>query len=129
MFAGSNSVNYAAISIALSLKCKVFVIAETNEQLENIKTNYPGVSKINTVHNPIVLRVMLYVNLIKVSPVSTTRCDSKFVQTVSKLTQNHGIDFVVLSKNVSNRLPELLADEAKIVVTENTDISVLSRKI
>lgn len=45
MFAGTNSVNYAAISIALSLRCKVFVIAETEEQLENIKTNYPEVSK------------------------------------------------------------------------------------
>jgi fatty acid synthase len=48
---------------------------------------------------------------------------------VSKLTQNHGIDFAILTKNVSNRLPELLADEAKIVQTENTDISFLSRKI
>lgn len=63
------------------------------------------------------------------SPVSTTRFDSKFVQMVSKLTQNHGIDFAILAKNVSSRLPELLADEAKIVLTENTDISILSRKI
>jgi len=44
VFISENSVNYAAISIALSLKCKVFVIAETNEQLEVIKTNYPEVS-------------------------------------------------------------------------------------
>lgn len=48
---------------------------------------------------------------------------------VSKLTQNHGIDYALLSKEVSNRLPELLADEAKIVITEDTDLSVLSSKI
>jgi len=47
IFAGGNSVNYAAISIALSLKCKVFVVAETNEQLEIIKNNYPEVSHRN----------------------------------------------------------------------------------
>lgn len=63
------------------------------------------------------------------SPVSSTRFDSKFVQIVTKLTQYHGIDFSILSKNVSNRLPEILADEAKIIVTENTNISVLSSKI
>lgn len=44
VFISENSVNYAAIPIALSLKCKVFVIAETNEQLEVIKTTYPEVS-------------------------------------------------------------------------------------
>lgn len=47
VFAGGNSVNYAAISIALSLQCKVFVVAETNEQLEIIKNNYPEVSNRN----------------------------------------------------------------------------------
>jgi len=47
---------------------------------------------------------------------------------VSKLTQNHGVDYVILSKNVPSRLPELLADGAKIIVTENTDISILSSK-
>lgn len=56
MFAGANSVNYAAISIALSFKCKVFVVAETNEQLENIKTNYPGVSKRISIHSSIMVR-------------------------------------------------------------------------
>lgn len=44
VFASDNSVNYAVIPIALSLKCKVFVVADTNEQLEIIKTNYSGVS-------------------------------------------------------------------------------------
>lgn len=52
--------------------------------------------------------------------------DSKFVHMVKKLTQNHGIDYAILSKEVSNRLPELLADEAKIIITEDTDLSVLS---
>lgn len=47
IFVGGNSVNYAGISIALSLKCKVFVVAETNEQLEIIKSNYPEVSHRN----------------------------------------------------------------------------------
>jgi fatty acid synthase len=56
VFAGANSVNYAAISIALSIKCKVFVVAETNEQLENIKRNYPGVSKRNYIYSSIVIR-------------------------------------------------------------------------
>lgn len=63
------------------------------------------------------------------SPVSTTQFDSKFVNSISKLTQNHGVDYVILAKNISNNLPELLADEAKIIVTENTDISVLSSKL
>lgn len=44
MFVGDNGVNYAAISVALSLKCKVFVVASTDEQLELVKNNYPGVS-------------------------------------------------------------------------------------
>lgn len=48
---------------------------------------------------------------------------------VAKLTKNHGVDYAVLSNNVSNRLPELLADEAKIIITENSDFSVLSSKI
>lgn len=47
---------------------------------------------------------------------------------VSKLTQNLGIDYAVLSKNVSNRLPELLADGANIIITEDIDISVLTSK-
>ncbi|XP_022166567.1 fatty acid synthase-like, partial [Myzus persicae] len=103
VFISENSVNYAAISIALSLKCKVFVVAETNEQLEVIKANYPEVSQ-----------------------VSTTKFDSKFIHTVSKLTLNQGVDYAILSKYCSSRLPELLADEAKIIITENTDVSVLS---
>ncbi|XP_060865504.1 fatty acid synthase-like [Metopolophium dirhodum] len=103
VFISENSVNYAAISIALSLKCKVFVIAETNEQLEVIKTNYPEVSQF-----------------------STTRFDSKFIHMVSMLTLNQGVDYAILSKYCSNRLPELLADNAKIIITENTDVSVLS---
>lgn len=45
VFASQNSVTYAAISIALSLKCKVFVVAQSNEQLDVIKKNYPEVSK------------------------------------------------------------------------------------
>lgn len=48
---------------------------------------------------------------------------------ISKLTQNHGVDYAILSNNVSNRLPEILADEAKIVVIENADFSILSSKI
>lgn len=44
VFIGDNSVNYAVIPIALSLKCQVFVVADTNDQLEVIKTNYPEVS-------------------------------------------------------------------------------------
>jgi len=44
VFASENSINYAAISIALSLKCKVFIVAETNEQLDAIKLIYPEVS-------------------------------------------------------------------------------------
>lgn len=60
------------------------------------------------------------------SQVSSTRFDTKFVHMVSKLTKNHGVDYVILSKDVPNRLPELLADEAKIIMTENTDISILS---
>lgn len=47
---------------------------------------------------------------------------------VLKLTQNRGVDYVILCKNVPNRLPELLADGAKIINTENTDISILSSK-
>lgn len=62
------------------------------------------------------------------SEVSTTRLDLKFVHTVSKLTKNHGIDCVIAFKNIPKRLPELLANEAKIIVAENTDISVLSSK-
>lgn len=69
-----------------------------------------------------------FLRLTKVSPVSATRFDSKFVNMVSKLTRNHGVDYVVLSKHVSNRLPELLADDAKIIITENTNVSVLSSK-
>lgn len=53
VFISENSVNYAAIAIALSLKCKVFVIAETNEQLEVIKTTYPEVSYRNVYLNGI----------------------------------------------------------------------------
>lgn len=59
---------------------------------------------------------------------STTRLDSKFVHAVLKLTENQGVDYVVLSKRVSNHLPQLLADDAKIIVTEKTDVSVLSSK-
>ncbi|VVC37697.1 Acyl transferase/acyl hydrolase/lysophospholipase,Acyl transferase,GroES- [Cinara cedri] len=103
VFTSSNSASYATISIALSFKCKVFVITETKEQLEFIKTNYPGVSQ-----------------------VSTTRFDSKFVNIVSKLTRSHGIDYAVLFKNIPKDLSEILADEAKIVVTENTDSSFLT---
>ncbi|XP_050064418.1 fatty acid synthase-like [Aphis gossypii] len=103
IFVGGNSVNYAAISIALSLKCNVFVVAETNEQLEIIKSDYPEVSQ-----------------------VSTTRFDSKFIHSVSTLTLNQGVDYVVLSKDCSNRLPELLAVESKIIITENTNVSALS---
>lgn len=44
VFVAGNGVQYAAIEVALSLKCKVFVVAETDEQLDNVKTNYPGVS-------------------------------------------------------------------------------------
>lgn len=65
----------------------------------------------------------------KVSPVSTTKFDSKFINMVSKLTQNYGVDYVILSKDVSNRLPEIIADGANIVMTENTDLSVLSSKL
>lgn len=57
-----------------------------------------------------------------------TQFDSKFVSTALKLTGNHGFDYVVLSKNVPDLLPEVLASEPKVVVTENTDISVLSSK-
>lgn len=46
-----------------------------------------------------------------------------------KLTQYHGVDYAILSKNIANQLPELLADEAKVIVTENTDISILSSNI
>lgn len=45
-----------------------------------------------------------------------------------KLTENYGIDYAVLSKNVSDLLPEVLADESKIIVTEDIEISVLSSK-
>lgn len=62
----------------------------------------------------------------KVSPESTTCFNSKFVHTVLKQTQNYGVDYAVLTKNVPNRLPELLADDANIVITENTDTSILS---
>lgn len=62
----------------------------------------------------------------KVSPVSTTCFNSKFVHTVLNLTQNYGVDYVVLSKNVPNCLPHLLADDANIVITENADTSSLS---
>ncbi|XP_060836830.1 fatty acid synthase-like isoform X2 [Rhopalosiphum padi] len=103
VFASENSINYAAISIALSLKCKVFIVAETNEQLDAIKLIYPEVSQ-----------------------VSTTRFDSKFIHMVSSLTLNQGVDYVILPKYCSEHLPDLLADEAKIIITENTDISVLS---
>eukprot|EP00102_Acyrthosiphon_pisum_P027204 XP_016664414.1 PREDICTED: fatty acid synthase [Acyrthosiphon pisum] len=103
VFISENSVSFAAISIALSFKCKVFVIAETNEQLEVIKTTYPEVSQF-----------------------STTRFDAKFIHTVLKLTLNKGVDYAILSKYCSNRLPELLADNAKIINTENTDVSVLT---
>ncbi|XP_026810325.1 fatty acid synthase-like [Rhopalosiphum maidis] len=103
VFASENSINYAAISIALSLKCKVFIVAETNEQLDVIKFIYPEVSQ-----------------------VSTTRFDSKFIHMVSALTLNQGVDYVILPKYCSEHLPDLLADEAKIIITENTDISVLS---
>lgn len=72
----------------------------------------------------------LYLNyLIKISEVSTIEFNSKFVHMVYKLTQNHGVDYAVLSNNVSSHLSELLADEAKIIITENTDISILSSKI
>jgi len=54
--------------------------------------------------------------------------DSKFIHTVSKLTLNQGVDYAFLTKKCSNRLPELLADDAKIIITENTDVSVLSSK-
>jgi len=64
----------------------------------------------------------------KVSQASTSKFDSKFIHMVSKLTLNEGVDFAVLSKHCSNRFPELLADGAKIIITENTDISVLSSK-
>lgn len=63
------------------------------------------------------------------SPISTTLFDTKFVHSVSKLTQNHGVDYVILAKNIPYLLPEILANEAKIIVTENTDISVLSSKL
>lgn len=65
----------------------------------------------------------------KVSQVSTTRFDSKFIHTLSTLTLNQGVDFVVLSKDCSNRLPELLADESKIIITESTNVSALSSKL
>lgn len=74
-----------------------------------------------------ILKTCVY--FIKVSQFSTTQFDTKFVNMVLKLTLNQGIDYIVLSKNVSNLLPELLADEAKIVITEKTDISILSSKI
>lgn len=63
------------------------------------------------------------------SPVSTTSFDSKFIHTVSTSTLNQGVDYVVLSKDCSNRLPELLADESKIIITENTNVSALSSKL
>lgn len=47
VFVNNNSINYATISIALSLECNVFVIAETEEQLKVVKINHPGVSKQN----------------------------------------------------------------------------------
>lgn len=59
---------------------------------------------------------------------STTKFDSKFIHMVSMSTLNQGVDYAILSKYCSNRLPELLADNAKIIITENTDISVLSSK-
>jgi len=46
VFVSDNSVNYAVIPIALSLKCKVIIVADTIEQLEIINTNYPGVSNL-----------------------------------------------------------------------------------
>ncbi|VVC42234.1 Acyl transferase/acyl hydrolase/lysophospholipase,Ketoacyl-synthetase, C- [Cinara cedri] len=102
----NNSINYAIISVALSLKCKVFVIAETEEQLKVVKTN----------HSEII-------------PFSTTMLDSKFINIVSKTTQTRGIDYIILSKNVPNRLPEIFANEAKVVVTENIDISILPNSL
>lgn len=63
------------------------------------------------------------------SQVSTTRFDSKFIHSVSTLTLNQGVDYVVLSKDCSNRLPELLAVESKIIITENTNVSALSSKL
>lgn len=71
----------------------------------------------------------LYKYFLKVSQVSTTQFDSKFVNMVLKSTMNHGVDYVVMSKKVYNRVSELLADEAKIIVTENTNISILPSKI
>jgi len=66
--------------------------------------------------------------IFKVSQVSTTRFDSKFIHMVLSLTLNQGVDYVILPKYCSEHLPDLLADEAKIIITENTDISVLSSK-
>ncbi|XP_050427979.1 fatty acid synthase-like [Adelges cooleyi] len=103
VFVNENTVNYAAISVALSCQCKVFVVAESNEQLQFVHTNYPGVSQL-----------------------SGTRFDTKFVNMLLSSTKNHGIDYVVLSKDVSTRLPELLAADNKVILTENVDISALT---
>lgn len=59
VFVSENSVSYAAISIALSLKCKVFVVAETNQQLEVITTTYPEVSYQNIYQNGIYYWVLI----------------------------------------------------------------------
>lgn len=45
---------------------------------------------------------------------------------VSKLTQNRGVDYVVVSQNIPNCLLDILADEAKFIDIENIDLSAFS---
>ncbi|XP_050531344.1 fatty acid synthase-like [Daktulosphaira vitifoliae] len=104
VYANENPVNYAIISLSLSLKCKVFVVAESTNHLEFISTHFPGISQL-----------------------STTKIDTKFVNMVLHSTSNHGVDYVVASNNISERLPELLAENSTVIVIEDIDMSALSK--